>query len=290
VQRRIEEILNDWRDLESGKEWEGRGVTEEGVRPIVEGRKRLLRAELRILSRKEVFLANHRQAGISLWVGTGSVLVGIAAVIASIWIPAHQRTLDEQSEIEAAYKNMVTNQDIFIANSNTIGKLTDSKDIADLPESYLETQISEGSRKKIQDTFGLVQYRFFLYYLQQTALLNEEIAQMRYWLITIGSRPISELNATKPYLSSMEYLLKEGAETRFNYQRDTECLQYIFEQSFEFIDPDGRGEILECSSDSLDRIFNFGYFPEDTPAWLRPELRRALNNREPGLGDRLIDI
>lgn len=294
IQKRIVEILKVISDEKRRKDM-ARGV----AMPFFLGRlreeNRPLLAELKTLERKERFLSDHRQVRISLWVGVGSVVVGIVAVIASgiiaFWVPAHQRLTDEHAQIEAVYKNLVTNQDIFISNSNGVRYLPTSSKISDLPESYIEDEISGDARETLQNTFGLVQYRFFLYYLQQTKLLNEEIEQMRGHLITTG-QPFAKLNPTETYLASMKYLGLDGKDTKMNYQKDTECLQYFFEQNFFYLTIDGRSKAPECSSETLEaRLFNhFGYLPADTPVWLRSHLRRALNDREAGLGDRLIEF
>lgn len=255
-----------------------------------------LLAKLSILEREEQFLLNNKQLKISLWGGIGTVAVGVVAVIASIVIaflvPWQQRIEREHAQIEAVYKNLVTNQDIFLSNSNGVRYLPNSKKISDLPESYIEDVISDDARKTLQNTFGLVQYRFFLYYLQQTSLLNEEIEQMREHFIITRAQTFAKLNPTASYLESMEYLSLEGKKTKFNYGKDTECLQYFLEQNFFYITIDGRGKAPICSSETLEaRLFNhFGYLPADTPKWLRPHLRRALNDRETGLGDRLIEL
>lgn len=255
-----------------------------------------LLAELSILEREEQFLLNNEQLKVSKWVGVGTVAVGMVAVIASVIIaflvPWQQRIEKEHAQIEAVYKNLVTNQDIFVSNSNGVRYLLNSKNISDLPESYIEDAINDDARKTIQNTFGLVQYRFFLYYLQQTALLNEEIDQMREHFIITGTQSFTKLNPTVSYLASMESLSLEGKNTKLNYGKDTECIQYFFEQNFSYLTIDGRGKAPICSSETLEaRLFNhFGYLPADTPKWLRPHLKRALNDRETGLGDRLIEL
>ena len=126
IQKRIVEILKIISDEKRRKDMAS-GV----AMPFFLGRlreeNRPLLAELKALERQERFLSDHRQARISLWIGVGSVVVGIVAVVASgiiaFWVPAHQRITDEHAQIEAVYKNLVTNQDIFISNSNGLRNL-----------------------------------------------------------------------------------------------------------------------------------------------------------------------
>ncbi len=291
IQKRIDEILKIISDEDRRKDL-ARGIAMSTFLKKLEKENRPLLAELRRLERQERFLSNNRQADISLKIGIGSVVVGIVAVIASgiiaFWVPAHQRTSEEYAQIEAIYKNLITNQDIFISNSNASRNLSAISKISDLPEPYIEDEISDDARKRLQNTFGLVQYRFFLYYLDQTRILNEEIKHIKEFTVT-GQSALN--NSISAYLASMNYLGLEGKETKFSYQKDTECLEYFFEKNFSYLTIDGRGKVQECNSETLEaRLFNhFGYLPTDTPKWLRPLLRNALNTREPGLGDRLIE-
>ncbi|MCK9344845.1 MAG: hypothetical protein M0P64_01810 [Candidatus Pacebacteria bacterium] len=264
--------------------------------------KEKISAEIDTLESQKQFLLNQeqiknseKQADISKKVGFRSIVVALLTVLASVgvavWVPAHQRGINERAQIEAVYKNLITNQDIFISNSNERMNLMAGEGISSLPESYIEDSISDDARKTLQNTFGLIQYRFFLYYIQQTALLNEEIKLMRADYINKDTKSFVGLNATKKYLATMEYLTHDDGgkiDTKFDYQMDTECLVNFFEINFSFLTIDGRGRAPKCQSASLNRIFNLGYLPADTPDWLRPELKRALNDREDGLGDHLI--
>ncbi|MFH0792201.1 MAG: hypothetical protein V1905_03250 [bacterium] len=283
IQERIVEILKILSDEERRKKIMC-GIKEIALGQLREANRPLF-AELKVLEGQQQILINSRQ----VWIGAVSILVGICAILASIfiaiWVPSHQKIEEQHSEIQAVYKNLITNQDIFISNSNGSRKLENSNSIADLPEFYIEDDINDDARKILQDTFGLIQYRFFLYYLHQTALMNSEIEQIRDYFIVTGAKPFGELNPTKSYLSTMEYLTLEELDTKFNYQYDTECLQYFFEYNFLYLSIDGRGK-TECPDSSLNRIFNLGFLEDDTPEWLLPLLKRALNQRESGLGDR----
>jgi hypothetical protein len=273
------------------KEYSGNQYTD--MRVDFFGEKERLFAELSMLESREQF----RLSGNQHKIGIGSVCVGILAIIVSgivsFWVPYYSRIQSEHDQVEAVYKNLVTNQDIFISNSNEARKLSTGNSISSLPELYLEEKISDETRKIIQNAFGLIQYRFFLYYLQQTDLLNEEIKQIRTDFIIKNPKTFIELVPTQKYLATMEYLTldeKEKSDSKFDYQMDTGCLQYFFEQSFLYIVPDGRGASPECSYESLNRVFNFGYLESDTPLWLKPLLRDALDQRGNGLGSRIIKI
>ncbi len=211
----------------------------------------------------------------------------IASVAVSFWVPWYQHKSDEHLKIQAVYKNLVTNQDIFISNSSNVRTLQNSDDISSLPEEFITDEIDGDTRNILQDKFGLIQYRFFLTYLQHTTIMNKEIEQMRDYSI-ITNQAFGKLNPTDSYISTMSYLASDEL-VGFNYQKDTECLQYFFEKTFSYLNVDGRGKALECDDDSLDRLFNVGFLQMDTPQWLLPQLRRALNNRESGLGDRVIN-
>ena len=217
-------------------------------------------------------------------------LFGLVSICVSLWVaifvPRYEKVLKREENIEAIYKNLVANQDIFVFNSNIDNDLADDPKITAIPDVFIEYDIDGDTRKIIQDKFGLVQYRYFLYYVQQTKLLNETINHMRAALFEDRNQFIVY---KKNYFTIMDYLNAEQLNTKFNYINDAACLQYMFEQSFSPIKPDGRGEILDCSSDSLNRIHHyFGFLPADTPSWLIPKLRAALNERQSGLGDSII--
>jgi len=221
-----------------------------------------------------------------LYIGLASMFIGISVAFG---VPLYQKMTEEHAEIQAVYKNLVVNQDIFISNSNGVRELIKRGAISDLPELFIEDDISKDARKALQDIFGLVQYRFFLYYLQQTTLMNEEIKQMRDNFIASGVKSFAQLNSTKKYLATMELLNTEALDGELNYQKDTECLQYFFEYNFSYLTIDGRGKAPECSNGSLERLFNnLGYLPDNTPAWLVPQLKRMLDARESDLGDKII--
>ena len=103
----------------------------------------------------------------------------IASVAVSFWVPWYQHKSDEHLKIQAVYKNLVTNQDIFISNSSNVRTLQNSDDISSLPEEFITDEIDGDTRNILQDKFGLIQYRFFLTYLQHTTIMNKEIEQMR---------------------------------------------------------------------------------------------------------------
>lgn len=256
-----------------------------------------LEAELDLLKTQQKFLFDTRRESTNLYLGVGSILIGITAIIASVIIsflvPYRTRVSNENAQIETIYKDLVTNADIDVANANGIRELENATSSDRLPELYIETVLDDKSRQILQNSFGLVQYRFFLYYLQQTSLLNKEIRQIQKEFLTATStKSLKELAATIPYTETMKTLQLEGRDTKFNYGKDTECLQHFFEKNFAYLTIDGRGQTPECSSDTLAwRLFyHFGYLEADTPQWIKPELKRALNDREPGLGDRCIRL
>lgn len=230
---------------------------------------------------------------VPLWVGVFSIVVGISSIVissmVSFKVPANQKTELNHDEIQAVYKNLVINQDIVITNLNAINAFASSTEISDLPESFIENNISDSARRTIVDRFGLIQFRFFLYYIQQTALLNSEILQLRNNYISLGPTSTNYVLAKNSYLKTITYLSGEKFSTKFNYLKDSECIKYIFEQSFNYLDVDGRGKLRECSNDSLNRLYYyFGFLPDDTPNWLIPKLKNALDERGVGLGEKYI--
>ena len=230
----------------------------------------------------------------SLWVGIFSIAFGIFSLFISsavaFGVPWYQNITDQHNKIEAIYKNLITNDDILMSNSNNARYLLTATSVTALPESYLRDQVSGDIGKILQDKFGLIQYRFFVYYLQKIELLNAETDEMRNALIAGGATSTNYQSARKAYLASIEDLSQEGPTAKFSYVRDVECLTYLFERNFVYLTIDPRGKISACSNESLNRIFQFGFLPRATPKWMLPAFRDALNEKEGGLGDKLIDI
>lgn len=231
----------------------------------------------------------------SLWVGISSIVIGVLSIfissVVAFGVPWYQNVSSEQKEIEAIYKNLITNEDILISNSNNARYLLTATSVTSLPESFLKDEIEGDMGKILQDKFGLIQYRFFVYYLQQIELLNLEIEEMRSALVVGGSTSTAFLSAQKAYLSTVGEISKEGMDARFSHIRDVECLTYLFERNFEYLSIDPRGKIEKCSNESLNRIYyNFGFLEAATPRWMLPAYRDALNERKAGFGDTIINI
>lgn len=286
IQNRIVEILNILSDEEREKKI-ANGITMHDFEKKLEKLNRPLQDELRILERKEQYSYNRHQFYITFAVGLGSIII---SSIVAFGVPKYEEIRKQQAEIQSVYKQIVTNADIYISNINNKKNLEKSNQVSNLPESFLEyNNISDETKKIIQDKMGLVQYRFFLYYIQQTNFLNQEIQELKSSYIISGLNSKEYLNTKAVYFNTVDYLAQEKLNTKLNYQIDSGCLQYFFEHEFSYLKTDGRGKMLECLNDSLNRIFyHFGYLPADTPSWLVPQLKTALNERESGLGDRVI--
>lgn len=229
-----------------------------------------------------------------LWVGIFSIVLGILTItissIVAFGVPYYESVSRQHDEIEVIYKNLITNEDILISNSNNSRYLSTATSVSQLPESYFYNEINGDSGKVLQEKFGLIQYRFFVYYLQQINLLNKEIEEMRGALVVGGATSTTFINARKSYLATSGDLDREGLDTKFSHIRDTECLTYFFERSFSYLDIDPRGKIEKCSSESYNRIYQFGFLERATPRWMLPGFKQALNEMKPGFGDQIIDI
>ena len=176
---------------------------------------------------------------------------------------------------------------LFISNSNAIRYAQNNNLPISTPEQYIEFPIKENVHKTLQREFGIDGYRFLLYFLNQTNFLNQKTLQINDTMIKNGIL-ISKDSRVKDYQTIMSSLEDGNWESsKLNYIYDTSCLLYFFQKSFSYIEIADREKSMTCSSDSLNRLFyHFGDI--EAPKWLIPELRKALNERESGLGDRLI--
>lgn len=252
----------------------------------IEKAKEPLLIELDELRTKRDFAHDRKTVTVNL---IGNILVVIAAITVAYGVPIWQENRTERASIQSLYQTIIANEDIFIANYNDLKISLNKHEQTKLPEPFIEYSLDDSTSNDLQNELGIIQYRFLLYYLNQTHFLNEQINQVRNYLTTADSSDFSK-NQIQAYWSTLQSLDDGGwQETKFNYIHDTECILVMMQKSYPFIQVAKRDELIECSSESLNRLFNqFGYIPVETPYWLIPDLRKALNEREPGLGDRLI--
>lgn len=273
IQKKIIEIENIIQDKIPGADYAT------SRHELVE-KERLL-ATLRSLERQEQFLSSEKQVKISKWTGVCTVLIGALAVISAFCVPWYQKMIDQQEEIQVIYKNLITNTDILMSNSNSARNFMNATNTAQLPEKFFDTKIEGDSGRILQEKFGLIQYRFFVFFLGQIRLLNQEIDQMGDALMIDGITSMKYVNARKSYLITLGELNKEGVSAKFSYIRDLECLTYFFERSFSYLSIDPRGKIDKCSNESYYRIFQFGFLEAATPRWMLPGFKNTLNEFDP---------
>lgn len=247
---------------------------------------------LREMAQQALLVKYQRKtAQVSLWVGVATVITGGAAIVISIWLPMYQRSQQTQSELSALYRAIDANGDIFVNNYDNMRFFAVSDTIANLPDAYIDYAIPDDLVQPLQQQLGMVNYTWLLYYIDETKFMNQVRDDLNTSLVTNGSTSPEYINAKKIYMATMHYLGygDKYDQTKFNYAVDTGCLQYLLQQAFSSIPISKFDKTESCSSDSLNRIlYWFGYLPPLTPSWMFPLLKDALNERQPGLGDQLI--
>jgi len=190
--------------------------------------------------------------------------------------PQQEKDNKMQEQIKYIYRNINANEDIFISNINGLRYLKEDTKIDDLPFNYLELNLSSDMHDELQRKIGLVNYRFLLYYSENTNSLNSIINKIKDGFY---SNKLNKKDKTI-YFDLMEELSKEDwKDTKFNYQMDTGCLLKILRESFPYI-IDNRNSQVECNNDSLSRIYHyFGYLEVETPAWMKPKFKEALKEQ-----------
>jgi hypothetical protein len=243
--------------------------------------------DLKELETKREFAIDRRNAWFNV------VAMGISLFVA-FFVPPWEQSLrqrnEERAAIQSLYQTIIANGDIFSSNYNDLKRAVATSSAMFLPEPYIEFPIQENVHKVLQNGLGINQYRFLLYYLNQTLLLTQLNQEVRIDLQQRGPVSARDLESAKRYQKVLDSLDMGGwKDSKFNYTVDTECLTYIFQKTFDFIAEAKRDSKIGCRADSLNRLYyQYGFIPDETPKWLLPELRAALNIREPGLGDRLI--
>lgn len=278
----IKAILND--------ETRAKAMGEDGVTRAVhleriERANRPLLAELEMLERKRTFIRDN----VTVAIGIISIIIAFGVAFG---VPMWQEYVAKTSDIQSIYQSITANGDIFIVNSSDLQHAKNSGKSLNLPESFIEIPINSVIQKDIQRKFGIDLYRYFLFYINQTRVLNEQVQKLQDEMASTGSIATSGSSEVEAYQASLK-MLGEGSweDSKFNYIHDTACLEYIFVKTYKFLNLSERDQWVSCSPESLNRVFyHFGYIEMEMPKWIRPELRKALNERETGLGDRLIKL
>ncbi len=285
IQKRILEIKNILGSEERRKNI-GVGVSLDFFKRELENKNRPLLAELETLQAERIFSHDNRNLFVNITTIFVSLLIAFYAPRLEISL---QQKNQEEIDIQSLYQSIISNEDIFIGNSNAIQYAQNNNLPISSPEFHIEFPIKDNIHKMLQREFGIDQYRFLLYFLNQTTFLNEKIKQVRSLMVDSGVLSAKN-NQVKSYQAMMNSLQSgDWEKSKLNYTHDTSCILYIFQKSFSFIEVAERERNMNCSSESLNRLFyHFGYISVETPIWLIPDLRDALNDREAGLGDRLI--
>jgi len=214
------------------------------------------------------------------WFNVVTLIIAMGAIVTSIWIanisPKWQVEQEINDQIISLYRNIIANEDIFIANDYR--DFVKNPKVINLPEPYIDYQISGKVHEILQRELGIVNYRYLLYYLNKISLLDNLREKLSMELIAYGNNSSSFNDTLKTYSEfSAELGESEGWEKKFNVMNDTGCLLYLFQKTFDFIIIDKRDESVSCSSESLNRIFyHFGYLPGNAPDWFEEELRQAV--------------
>jgi len=244
---------------------------------LVEKENEPLKAELDQLESQKNFLIQTKTLTATKFLIIVTLLVSFGVAFG---VPMWEKRSRTREEITFLYRSIVANEDVFGTNLNNREKFKNSTDISNLPEDLINYNIGGDLHEILQKKLGLINYRFLLYYLNQTRFLNDLNKELSLNLIENGPNSNEYKNTKQIYLETLDYLNGEKLNTKFNYFSDTDCLLYILHKSFNYLTIDKRNEGLDCSNDSLNRIFYwFGYLPDDTPDWLAPRLKEAVKER-----------
>lgn len=241
----------------------------------------------------ELIVENKKLNKATKWMLGVAIISIFVSIVVAFTIPPWEISLrqkaEEKSDIQSLYQTIIANEDIFISNFNAIRHAQNNNLPISVPEQYIEFPIKENVHKTIQREFGIDGYRFLLYFLNQTDFLNQKTIQIKNEMIK-NSILMSKDSKIKDYQVVMSSLEDGNWESsKLNYINDTSCLLFFFQKSFPYIEIADREKTMTCSSESLNRLFyHFGYIAIETPKWIITELRKALNERKVGLGDRLI--
>lgn len=224
--------------------------------------------------------SRHQRVGV--WIQIIGLFITILSIGIGTYLTISQGKRDEQEKIDSRIENLyraIGSNQVMYANYD-IRKFERSSSIDNLPFIYIITNI-DGLHTEIQKKMGMVNYQFLMFYIQQNKILNDVAENIHKDLSNKGFKSQDFIDKKRLYIDLVDYLNKEKwNETKFNYTIDSECIMYIMRESFVFIN-DERNKLATCNSESLNRIYyHFGYFPVDTPIWMKSLLRDAVMSRE----------
>ena len=214
-----------------------------------------------------------------------SIIFSILSLYFAVIQPAYdkniQNEIDIENNIKSFYTSVATNEVIFTNNSNELNQLKSNTSYKFLPNKYINCDLQATAQETLKNKIGMMNYEFLMNYSDQTRLLNNLIDALNSSIVAQGINSKSFNNEKETYLDLMNYLnLEKWDETKLNYGMDSNCLLNILRASFSYI-KDERNSLSTCANDSLNRIYYyFGYFPVDTPTWMKPLLRDAVKSRE----------
>jgi len=214
-----------------------------------------------------------------------SIIFSILSLYFAVIQPAYdkniQNEIDIENNIKSFYTSVATNEVIFTNNSNELNQLKSNTSYKFLPNKYINFDLQTTAQETLKNKIGMMNYEFLMNYSDQTRLLNNLIDALNSSIVAQGINSKSFNNEKETYLDLMNYLnLEKWDETKLNYGMDSNCLLNILRASFSYI-KDERNSLSTCANDSLNRIYYyFGYFPVDTPTWMKPLLRDAVKSRE----------
>src|SRR3989338_2175267 len=160
-----------------------------------------------------------------------TLIISLLAVGITVWIaytsPQLQRNEETNNEIVSLYRNIIANEEIFIANDYR--EFLKNPTVVNIPEPYINYPISGKVHEILQRKFGIINYRYLLYYLNQISLLDDIQKKMATEVITSGSDSVASKRLMSLYSELSIQLGGEDQkwETRLNLINDTGCLLYI---------------------------------------------------------------
>ena len=221
------------------------------------------------------------QKVVQKWFNLGTLIISLIAVGITVCVayasPRLQREEEVNNEITSLYRNIIANEEIFIANDYR--EFIKNPSITNIPEPYIDYPVSGKVHEVLQRKFGIINYRYLLYFLNQVSLLDNIQKKMTSEVVAFGPDSTQSKRLIKLY-SELSIQLggdNQKWETKLNLIDDTGCLLYVFQRSFDFLVIDDRDRTVSCGDESLNRIFGmYGYLPGNAPNWFEDELRKAV--------------
>lgn len=212
----------------------------------------------------------------SILKGTLSILTAVViAWLTSVYV-------DDNRKVVALFRELAINELAVTDNLNNLRIFESSTSTDLLPQPLLEIDLDPVLATTLLPKLGSAQFHFLKTNIVELNYLNNSIGALRDAALSGKVNSDEYLSIKSEYIRAIKRLDGNNPETRTSPFKDNGCILFMLKQVYRsWLPPfrltDARYETPLCDSETLRRIqYYYGYYPSDTPEWLRKEFKSKL--------------